>query len=450
MMRRKRLVWLAIGLALAGCGNGSGDGDGDTDVDADGDSDGDGDTDGDGDSDGDGNTDGDGDTDIDGDTDGDGDTDIDGDTDGDADGDGDGDSDGCAAQDAAPEGPCATVLPGFLWNGAHCVPLGSGCSCAGDDCDVLYDTLAECVAARLGCYGEGCDPALVSDDACDDCDTEISLGHFWDGTACSELRGCACAGEGCGRGQASMEECDLVHAGCDAALCAATRGEWHPGHSCGPCGHFVCGLETGDDCCGAGCNCGPGRGFVAGTGCRDDPACTPEQSCRATGGVWYPAERCICGFTCGRPNDCEACLDSCDCGPHRTFNTARGCVVDERCERAEQEAICTSTGGTWHTDGGCGHYSCGRPNLIDPCVMPGCDCGPDRNFDASAGCVFDLACVLNGLGQECRGHGRGSTCRPGLVCCVGCGAPPGCMTCETPCCPGSPGCDADGCPPPPP
>ncbi len=440
-------------LALVACGGTSSDGDGDADADVDGDGDADSDIDSDADGDVDGDADGDIDGDVDGDIDGDADGDVDGDADGDIDGDSDGDADteGCEAQEAAPEGGCATVLPGVLWNGTNCVGLGSGCSCTGADCGDLYDTLEACVDARRDCYDPSCEPAPVSDDLCWDCTDEMFLGAFWNGRECFELRGCACHGDGCDRAYASVPECNLVHSRCDATLCRATGGDWYPGHPCGPCGHYICGEESGDDCCAAGCDCGPNRSFVAGEGCRADGTCTPAQACRATDGIWHPAADCICGFTCGRRNDCEACLDSCDCGGHRNFDPARGCVVDDSCARVEHEEVCTSTGGRWHDgDEGCGDFHCGVPNLLDPCVMPGCDCGTTHNFDPSVGCIFDEGCVLRTLDQECHGGGRSSTCRPGLVCCSTCGVFPGCMTCEIPCCDDSPACEADGCFPPPP
>ena len=386
---------------------------------------------------------------MDGDVDGDADGDADGDTDADADA--DADSEACAAQDAAPEGACAVVLPGVVWNGTNCVALGSGCRCVGVDCGVLYETLEECVEARRDCYDVSCEPAPVADDQCRDCVAEMFLGAFWNGRECFEHRGCECVGDGCGRAYGSVAECDLVHGQCDASLCVATDGDWYPGSPCGPCGHFTCGEQPAEDCCDEGCDCGPGRSFVTGAGCRADDTCTPAQVCRASDGIWHPASDCICGYTCGRRNDCEACVDSCDCGPHRNFDTVRGCVVDETCAAAEREAICTSTGGRWHVgEEGCGDFFCGEPNLIDPCVMPGCDCGRSRNFDAAVGCVFSPSCHVRTLDQDCRGSGHNSNCRAGLVCCASCGMAPGCLTCANPCCGDWPGCEADGCPPPPP
>jgi hypothetical protein len=180
-----------------------------------------------------------------------------------------------------------------------------------------------------------------------------------------------------------------------------------------------------------------------------------------THGAWHPASECYCGFSCGSPGACGACLDSCDCGPYRNFEGARGCRFDEVCltdadpPYPPPAELCAETGGTWDdcADGcSCGDYHCGVPNLLDPCVMPGCDCGPYANFDILEGCVWDDACVLREVGENCTGYGlEASTCRPGLACCASCGVMPGCMACANPCCgSGDPLCDTTGCLPPPP
>jgi hypothetical protein len=356
----------------------------------------------------------------------------------------------CAPQEAWADGPCAAELPGIRWDGAHCVGLGSGCQCVGADCDAIYDTVAECVAARLGCYELRCDPAPVSDDACIDCTASVYLGAFWDGATCHALHGCGCHGDGCDRGFPTVEECEAVHAACPARLCEGSGGHWLPDTLCGPCGHHQCGLPSQLACCSPGCDCGPGQTYVDGVGCQPDAGCTPEQACLATHGVWHPQSECTCGFTCGVPNDCEACVDACDCGPYRTFDPQGGCQWDPACGSPTPESLCEDTGGAWHVDDGCGHYWCGEPNLLDPCIAPGCDCGIRRNFDSQLGCVYDEACLAPGPGEPCLGPGTSGSCRPGLVCCEQCGMAPGCPTCQVPCCQNDPGCQPNGCYPPPP
>ncbi|MBI5499623.1 MAG: hypothetical protein HY907_05240 [Deltaproteobacteria bacterium] len=375
------------------------------------------------------------------------------DADGDIADDGGGD---CAPMDAHAEGDCEMVLPGVAWNGTHCVPLGSGCSCAGADCDAVYDDVAACVAARLSCYGEVCGPQEAAGRVCDGGGCAIVFGPFWDGRECFTTAGCECAGADCDAAWASLDECVAAHAGCDGALCLADGGQWFPA-SAGFCG-FSCGVPNPTICFTPydSCDCGPGATFLPGSGCLvGAETCDPAMLCGASGGTWHPMTDCFCGFTCGSPGACGACLDSCDCGPHANFQEGRGCVPDPACPDTDRPAICSSTGGTWHDcsagDPGCscGDYACGVPNRVEPCIAPGCDCGPLRNFDASRGCVYDHSCVLREPGQDCSGGAEFSTCREGLVCCSSCGAY-ACQTCRAPCCPDDPGCMTDGCPPPPP
>jgi hypothetical protein len=355
----------------------------------------------------------------------------------------------CAPQDARADGPCAAEVPGVKWDGAHCVPLGSGCSCVGADCASVYENVEGCVEARRGCYAAGCDPQPVAYDPCMVCDDAVFLGVYWTGRECLEMVGCGCRGEGCGRGFSSVPECEAFTAACDAELCRSTGGLWFPAQA-GFSG-VRCGLPREDDIQLDVCLCRPGDSFTPGVGCSVDASCTREDICMASRGAWHPASECFCGFTCGVPNDCEACVDSCDCGPRRNFDPAAGCVPDEACGGEWQEPeICMSTGGTWVYTGSCGHYTCGIPNTLDPCVMPGCDCGPRSNFDPERGCIYDEGCFFREVDQDCRGWGESGTCRAGLVCCAFCGIPTGCMRCANPCCEGDPLCMEDGCPPPPP
>jgi len=300
-----------------------------------------------------------------------------------------------------------------------------------------------------------CAPAQVSDNLCIDCFNPELLGAFFDGLACHELWGCECDDQGsgdCDLAFATVAECEAAQSSCDGVLCVNTGGEWFPSEPCGPCGHYHCGMPSLLACCDAGCNCGPGKSFVPGQGCAVSAACQAEEACMATAGIWHPATECICGFTCGQPNPCDACLDSCDCGPYRNFDHATGCLLDAAtCGAADDQGLCEATHGTWYDTGnGCGHFDCGLPNMTDPCVMPGCDCGPFANFDSAEGCVWDDWCILRDDGQPCVGSGSASNCRLGLVCCNDCGAPPGCPTCQPPCCEDSPICENNGCNIPPP
>ncbi len=300
-----------------------------------------------------------------------------------------------------------------------------------------------------------CAPAMVADNLCIDCFNPEFLGAFFDSMACHELWGCECDDQGsgdCDLAFANLADCEAAQSSCDGARCVDTGGEWFPSEPCGPCGHFTCGMPSLLNCCEAGCNCGPGRNFAPGQGCVDSAACQPMEACLATAGTWHPASDCICGFTCGRPDDCQACVDSCDCGSYRNFHPVAGCALNAaECGAADDQGLCEASAGTWYETGnGCGHYDCGQPNLMEPCVAPGCDCGPFANFDSTVGCVWDNSCILREAGQPCMGTGTASNCQLGLVCCNDCGAPPGCPTCQPPCCEDSPICGSNGCMMPPP
>jgi hypothetical protein len=332
-----------------------------------------------------------------------------------------------------------------VWNGEHCIAVvPEWCACEGADCGAMYATIADCVAARRECYDVDCAAQPVADPGCIDCTAEVFLGAFWDGRECFELHGCECRGEACAGAFESLEECRAVQAGCDGALCRATGGQWFRAWGGVACG-FHCGVPNPDACFVPfdSCNCGPGREFERGTGCVD-AACDPARLCWGSGGTWHPASDCFCGFHCGRPGDCEACLDSCDCGLYRNFDPSAGCLPDRTCAGTDTAAVCTSTGGTWHdcgpSDPGCtcGNYTCGSPFSFLPCLAPGCDCGTSRNFDDARGCVFVETCTFRQPGESCIGHGDSSSCRPGLACCP--------SFCGPPCCPDHPSCGEDGCP----
>ncbi len=368
----------------------------------------------------------------------------------------------CASQDARATGACRTVLDGVVWDGAHCVPLGQGCACEGIDCGMLYATVADCVDARRPCYAAGCAPQAVADTQCVFCAVVADLGWFWSGQDCFNLAGCLCAGDGCAGGFASLDECLAVESVCDASLCRATGGEWHSELGCS--WTFRCGVPTDGLCADStillsSCNCGVGRTFVAGAGCATDPTCAPESFCRGSGGQWHAASECIDHFSCGQPfrvQDCPAWglgTDTCDCGPHRNFDPARGCYGDSSCAATAQQ-ICAATGGSWQPS--CCGFICGvEPLCARDCSFPPpdqCNCGPLRIFDPALGCIDHEPCAYRDVGASCFGSPStgGSSCREGAVCCPPCCGFGPCPnlggTCSAPCCPSDPTCGPDGCP----
>jgi hypothetical protein len=120
--------------------------------------------------------------------------------------------------------------------------------------------------------------------------------------------------------------------------------------------------------------------------CDDD-----EFMCEYTEGTW---EELSCGhYSCGNPPECAAVIPGCDCGANANFVSGEGCVADGSCGSEGEEAICTSSGGTWNVDG-CGHSHCGAS---DDCIgVPGCTCGVDEVFDSIVGCVNDGSCCIDG------------------------------------------------------
>jgi hypothetical protein len=87
----------------------------------------------------------------------------------------------CEPMDAASEGECETDL-GYSFDGETCVAL-TGCSCEGEDCDALFESLAECE-----------DECVISEEG-DSCggleDAACSVGFY-----CAYEVGSECTGEG--------------------------------------------------------------------------------------------------------------------------------------------------------------------------------------------------------------------------------------------------------------
>jgi hypothetical protein len=98
------------------------------------------------------------------------------------------------------------------------------------------------------------------------------------------------------------------------------------------------------------------------------------------------------------------------------------------------ETLCNITQGEWD-EISCEHYDCGQFPACDA-IIPGCNCGPDRNFIEAVGCVQDPAC--RGSEDECRSDkdcASGNYCNP-------CPPDPTCPLC--PAC-GPPVCEPIAC-----
>lgn len=113
-----------------------------------------------------------------------------------------------------------------------------------------------------------------------------------------------------------------------------------------------------------------------------------EAMCVDSGGTWDEGS---CGhYDCGQMPDCRALIPGCDCGPERNFEPGFGCVEALGCDDPDARAACEDTGGVWDPNS-CGNYSCGLPPNCDA-IIPGCNCGDGRNFSDGDGCIAAPSC----------------------------------------------------------
>lgn len=164
--------------------------------------------------------------------------------------------------------------------------------------------------------------------------------------------------------------------------------------------------------------------------------CEPEL-CRTTGGDWlFWAEECG-HYRCGAPVPAECLVGQpvCDCGPNRIFDATMGCVTEGTCPDPlpSPETLCTATGGTWENV--CCPSRCGVPCAAE-CLAPACTCGPTQIFDDTRGCIEAGECHDDRtVDQACALDGS-VRCADGLICCQDCGGA-GCFgdpTCRAPTC----------------
>jgi hypothetical protein len=217
----------------------------------------------------------------------------------------------------------------------------------------------------------------------------------------------------------------------------------------------VCDVPRGWEPCGPGCQVGDrfvpvGETIPAGDGCNQCTctragvlACT-EIACP---GCLVDGEFHERGDTFPAGDGCNICI--CREDGHVAC-TLRPCPICPPPEPTSEE-LCERTEGTWDEDS-CGHYRCGEFPFCDA-IIPGCNCGPDRNFREGLGCVKDPACRDGcGPGHECPPGSECNPCPPDPSCplCAVCG-PPVCesISCrfEEDCPPGSRCEGSSVCPP---
>ncbi len=105
-----------------------------------------------------------------------------------------------------------------------------------------------------------------------------------------------------------------------------------------------------------------------------------------------------CTLDSCHPERCDELGESC-CDPYprdgaNYCNAGLSCVNNTCAELVgtppePAQRYCEDTGGSWR-ETSCGHYFCGQPPAC-AAVIPGCDCGAERNF-AETGCVDDPEC----------------------------------------------------------
>ena len=164
-------------------------------------------------------------------------------------------------------------------------------------------------------------------------------------------------------------QCQLVDVSDPKQLCEGWGHTWDEM----ACGHYQCGVPNSCEAIIPGCDCGPMANFEEGLGCVQVDECI----CSSSGGTWEPS---ACGdAVCGVPNDCEADLGGCNCGPTATFQPGFACVAVQEC--------CEDSGGTYEPAGDCPHVEpekgemgCFSPGYI--CLLPGWD-GGSRMGDES-------------------------------------------------------------------
>ncbi|MFU8806242.1 MAG: hypothetical protein ACNA8W_20690 [Bradymonadaceae bacterium] len=116
----------------------------------------------------------------------------------------------CSAQDARGEGYCRATF-GYAFNGRVCTYI-TGCHCAGEDCDALYESRQSCEDAYAECLGGACEPMDVTADG--PCDAELGVTFISSEVGCVSVSGCDCHGDDCDKLYYDVSTCEEDHRSC--------------------------------------------------------------------------------------------------------------------------------------------------------------------------------------------------------------------------------------------
>lgn len=324
----------------------------------------------------------------------------------------------CRSLDAQGDGACRAIV-GYAFDGDRCVEL-TGCECVGADCDLVFNSPAEC---QIACEQPDTPPApgaCAAQDITGVGGCRRLAGWSWNGEACAVV-GCECAGSDCDDMFQSQEACVAAYASCLPS--PEPVPEPQPTPDCAP---EIEGLPPVAPVCrpGAeqwywtasgcqeGCACHEGTGaygwpevcppsYDSAAACAEAHATCPsiceaqdargEGGCRGFFGVAWDGAECV-GI-----GGCE-CIGE-DCGAlyetHEVCEAAHAVCLPEptpaMCEGDREGPIerCYSSPEVWwFTDRGC---------------EPGCECIPNpagrciRSFRTVEECLW----TANACGDDC-------------------------------------------------
>ena len=200
------------------------------------------------------------------------------------------------------------AIVGVMWDGSACTLVG-GCECAGADCASIYDTGVQCESAHAMCRSCAAQDAH-GDGACD-----AVVGVFWNGTTCVTESGCECVGTDCDRGWVSVAGCVAAHSACptpggcaSSADCDGTEFCLKPRGECGAIG--ACRpIPPELPCDPAHLVCGcDGVSYTC-----DDAAYSARTSIASDGECAPPVRSCggLAGLTCRADEWCDYPDNSC-------------------------------------------------------------------------------------------------------------------------------------------